>query len=169
MKDAGYENGLTLRLLGESTINFQTVAEQLSAMLAEIGITLDISLMDYAAQNAVLYSGDDNAFDLYLSFSQCSDESISYIDNPMLFGLSKWASSSDGSGPGFQSILSEIRVTPDQTTRAQLYRDVQTYFFEKGLYWLPLNETQNYVGCSSDLTGFRFNGSLIYFEGVYFK
>jgi glutathione transport system substrate-binding protein len=169
MKEAGYENGLELRILAESTINFQLVTEQLAAMLEEIGITLKPELTDYATQNAKLHSEDLGGYDLYLSFSQACDESVATLDNPMLFGMSHPELSADGSGEGLQKIWNEIRVTPDIEKRAELYVDAQKYFFEKGLYWLPLNENQSYVGVNKDLTGFRFNGSLIYFEDVYYK
>jgi peptide/nickel transport system substrate-binding protein len=169
MEEAGYGDGLTLRILAESTINFQLVTEQLAAQLGEIGITLEPELTDYATQNAKLHSEDLSGYDLYLSFSQACDESVATIDNPMLYGMSHPELSADGSGAEIQAIWDEIRVTPDITKRAGLYQDAQKYFFEKGLYWLPLNETQNYVGVSKDLTGFRFNGSLIYFEDVYWQ
>jgi peptide/nickel transport system substrate-binding protein len=169
MKEAGYEDGLTLRILAESTINFQLVTEQLAAMLSEIGITLDAELTDYATQNAKLYSGDVKGYDLYLSFSQACDESVATLDNAMLFGLTHPELSADGSYAGLQAIWDEIRITPDITKRTQLYKDAQAYFFENGLYWLPLNETQAYVGINKDLTGLRFNGSLVYFEDAYYR
>ncbi|MDR2487630.1 MAG: ABC transporter substrate-binding protein [Clostridiales Family XIII bacterium] len=169
MKDAGYEGGLTLRLLAESTTNFQLVSEQLSAMLAEIGITLDITLTDYATENSIMYGGDDQAYDLFLFFCLTSDESIAYIDNPMLFGASRWNDSADGSGADFSEIMKQIRSTPDIDARAQLYKDMQAYFFEKGLYWLPLTNAQTYIGCSADLTGFGLRGQLLDFKNVYFK
>lgn len=169
MKEAGYEDGLTLRILAESTINFTHVTEQLSAMLAEIGITLEPELTDYATQNAKLHSEDLSGYDLYLSFSQACDEAVATVDNPMLYGMSHPELSADGSGKEYQAFWDEIRVTPDIEKRSDLYKQVQQYFFEKGKYWLPLNETQSYVGVNKDLTGFRFNGSLIHFEDVYFK
>jgi peptide/nickel transport system substrate-binding protein len=169
LKEAGYENGLTLRLLAESTTNYQLVSEQLSAMLAEVGITLDITLTDYASQNAIMYGGDDKAYDLFLSNSMTSDEEISYIDNPMLYGSCRWLNASDGSGQGFQDILNSIRTTPDIDARTQLYKDMQAYFFEKGLYWIPLNIAQNYIGCDASLTGFDLRGHLIDFNKVYYK
>jgi ABC-type transport system substrate-binding protein len=169
LADAGYENGLTLRLLAESTTNYQLVSEQLSAMLAEVGINLDITLTDYASQNAVMYGGDDTAYDLFLSNSMTSDEEISYIDNPMLYGACRWLNASDGSGQGFQDILNNIRVTPDIQAREQLYKDMQAYFFSDGLYWLPLNIAQNYIGCDASLTGFDLRGHLIDFNKVYYK
>jgi len=167
MAQAGYGDGLTLRILAESTTNFQLVTEQLASMLSQIGITLQPELTDYATQNAKLQ--DQSAYDLYLSFSQACDESVATIDNPMLFGMTHWDLSSDGSGAGFQAIWDQIRVTPDLTQRAALYKQAQEYFFDKGLYWLPLNENQSYVGVNKDLTGLRFNGSLIHFEGAYFR
>jgi len=169
MEEAGYGDGLTLRLLGESTENYKLVSEQLAAMLGEIGITLEIELTDYATQNSILGGGDTGAYDLYLSFSQACDESVATLDNPMLFGMSHPELSADGSAEGLQAIWDEIRVTPDITEREALYVDAQKYFFEKGLYWMPLNETQNYVATKDNLTGLRFNGSLIYFEDAYFK
>jgi ABC-type transport system substrate-binding protein len=169
LADAGYADGLTLRLLAEATTNYQLVSEQLSAMLAEVGITLDITLTDYASQNAIMYGGDDAAYDLFLSNSMTSDEEISYIDNPMLYGACRWLNASDGSGQGFQDILNNIRSTPDLEARTQLYRDMQSYFFEKGLYWIPLNIAQNYIGCDASLTGFDLRGHLIDFNKVYYK
>jgi glutathione transport system substrate-binding protein len=169
LKEAGYENGLTLRILAESTINFQLVTEQLAAMLAEVGITLKPELTDYATQNAILYGNDLGAYDLYLSFSQVAGESVETLDNPTLFGKTHPEKSADGSGAEWQAMWTELRATPEIEKRADMYKNIQKYFFEKGLYWLPLNETQNYVGVTPGLTGMRFDGSLIYFDQAYFK
>jgi peptide/nickel transport system substrate-binding protein len=169
LSDAGYGDGLTLRLLAEKTINYENVSNQLSSMLEAVGIKLDIQLMDYASQNAIMYGNDTKAYDLFLSNSMTSDEEISYIDNPMLYGACHWLDASDGSGQGFQDILQSIRTTPDITERTQRYVDMQTYFFDKGAYWIPLNIAQNYVACNADLTGFDLRGHLIDFNEVYYK
>ncbi len=167
MEDAGYGDGLTLKLQAESTTNNQLVCEQLSAMLGEIGITLDITLSDYATHTSVLYGTDD--YELFLNYSEATADSIIYIDNTMLFGLSKPEGSSDGSGVGWAELCAEIRSTADTAKRAELYLELQDYFFEKGCYWIPMNETQNYVACTTELTGFEPKGSLLDFHGVYFK
>jgi peptide/nickel transport system substrate-binding protein len=169
MEDAGYGDGLTLRVLAESTINFQLVVEQLSAQLGEIGITLKPELTDYASVSAKIFSGDTTAYDLYMQVVEDCADSIATIDNPMLFGASHPELSSDGSGAAYREICDAIRATADISERASLYEDMQTYFFDKGLYWLPLAASQTYVGISKDLTGLRFNGFLVYFEEAYFK
>jgi len=169
MKEAGYENGLTLKMIGETTTNYQLVAEQLSAMLAEIGITVEINLSDYATANSIMYGGDDSAWDILIFNNLTSDEAISYLDNPMLYGSCKWEKASDGSGAGFQEILNNIRNTADYEAREQLYKDLQAYFFEDGLYWIPLNTAQTYVAVSKDLTGLDRRGHLMAFDKAYFE
>jgi len=169
MADAGYGNGLTLRLLAESTINFQLVAEQLSSQLAEIGITLEPTLTDYATQQSTIFSGDTSGYDMYLAVAKASGEAVSTVDNPMLFGASHPELSSDGSGTQFADLWGKVRSTADITQRAQAYKDVQAYFFEKGLYWLPLAVSQTYIGLDQNLTGVRFVGFQGFFDQAYYR
>jgi peptide/nickel transport system substrate-binding protein len=169
MKEAGYESGLTIRLLAESTINFQLVTEQLAAQLGEIGITLEPTLTDYATMQSILFSGDSSGYDLFLQICQDSDDAISTLDNPMLFGASHPELSADGSNTGWKALWDQIRLTPDIEGRIKLYNEVNTYFIEKGLYWVPLAVGQTYVAMNKDLTGFRRNGFMLYFEDAYFR
>ncbi len=169
MKEAGYEKGLTLRIVGESTINFQLVTEQLSSQLSQIGITLQPQLADYATVSSIIFSGDITGYDLYLQCTQDSDDAISTIDNPMLFGASHPELSSDKSGEGWYALMGKIRGATDINERVKLYREANTYFVEKGLYWIPLAVSQTYVAMDDDLTGVRRNGFLLCFEDAYFR
>ncbi|MDR1028485.1 MAG: ABC transporter substrate-binding protein [Clostridiales Family XIII bacterium] len=167
LDDAGYGDGLTLRILAESTINFQLVTELLSAQLEQIGITLDAELTDYATMNAKMFGEDATAYDMTLFLCQDSDDAISTLDNPMLFGATHPELSE--AGDGWYALWDEIRATPDTDERIKLYEDVQTYFAEEGLFWVPLAVGQTYVAFDKDLTGFRRNGFMLYFEGAYFR
>lgn len=169
MKQAGYGDGVTIRILAESTINFQLVTEQLSSQLGEIGITLEPTLTDYATMQSLLFSKDTTGFDLFLQLCQVSDDAISTLDNPMLFGATHPELSADGSFTGWKAIWDQMRATTDITQRAKDYQEVNTYFVEKGLYWAPLAVGQTYVAMNKDLTGFRRNGFMLYFEDTYFK
>jgi len=169
MSQAGYGDGLTLRILAESTINFQLVTEQLTSQLAEIGITLQPTLTDAATQNAMIFSGDTTGYDLFLSVAQDANDSISFIDNPMLFGASHPELSADGSGAGFEAIWNQIRQTPDVSQRAPLYKQANDYFIQNGLYWIPMCVAQTYVGVNKDLTGIFRNGINGFFAQAYFR
>jgi ABC-type transport system substrate-binding protein len=169
MEEAGYGDGLTLRLLAESTINFQLVTEQLSAQLGEIGITLEPQLTDSATEGSMLFSGDTSLYDMYLYVSQCANDAVSFLDNPMLFGASHPELSADGSGDGWRALWDQVRSEPSIDKRIELYKEVQTYFFEEGLYWLPLAVSQTYVGVNKDLTGMQRGGIMIYFDQAYYR
>jgi peptide/nickel transport system substrate-binding protein len=167
LKDAGYENGLTLRILAESTINFQLVTELLSAQLEQIGITLEAELTDYATMNSKMFGEDVTAYDLTLFLCQDSDDAISTIDNPMLFGATHPELSD--AGAGWSAIFDKIRATPDINERIEVYKELQTYFAEEGLFWVPVAVGQTYVAFNKDLTGLRRNGFMLYFEDAYFR
>ena len=169
LADAGYADGLTLKLIAESTINFQLVTEQLAAQLEQIGITLDPQLADYATTNSIMFSSDVSGYDMFLFVCQTSDDGISTIDNPMLYGATHPELSGDGAGAGLMDLYGKIRSTPDLTERGQLYRDLNKYFFESGQFWVPLCVSQTYVAFDKDLTGLRRNGFMIYFEDTYFR
>ena len=169
MADAGYGGGLTLRLLAESTINFQLVTEQLALQLGEIGITLQPELTDYATMGAKLFSDDVSGYDLYLQLCQVSDDGVSTLDNPQLFRATHPELSSDGSNAGWSAIWDKIRATPVGSEREAIYQEANAYFIEKGQYWVPLLVSQTYVAMNPDLTGVRRNGFLFYFEDAYFK
>ena len=169
MKEAGYDGGLTLRVSAESTINFQLVTEQLAAMLGEIGITLDVRLVDYATLANTVFTEDTSSYDMYLYVCQVSDDAVQTIDNPMLFGASHPELSADGSGDGLMALWGQVRGEPDIDKRVKLYRDINTYFAEKGLYWVPIAVSQTYVGLNKDLTGMRRVNFHLFYEGTYFR
>jgi len=169
MAEAGYEDGLTLRLIAESTINFQLVTEQLVAQLEEIGITLETQLADYATTNSIMFSDDVSGYDLFLFVCQTSDDGISTIDNPMLYGATHPELSADGSGDEWAAMFGQIRAAKNIEERIQLYRDLDAFFWEKGQYWAPLAVSQTYVAMDKDLTGLRRNGFMIYFEDAYYR
>ena len=169
MAEAGYDGGLTLRVTAESTINFQLVTEQLAAMLGEIGITLDVQLVDYATLANTVFTPDTSSYDMYLYVTQVSDDAVQTIDNPMLFGASHPELSADGSGDGWGALWGQIRGEPDISKRVDLYREVNSYFVEKGLYWVPIAVSQTYVGLNKDFTGAYRIAFILYFEGSYFR
>ena len=169
LADAGYGNGLTLRILAESTINFQLVVEQLAAQLGEIGITLEPTLTDNATLSTILFGADTGAYDLYLYVAKAAGEAVSTLDNPMLFGASHPELSADGSGVEYAALWDKVRTTPDNAQRAEAYKDVQAFFFEKGLYWLPLAVSQTYIGLNKDLTGINILGFQGFFESCYYR
>ena len=170
LADAGYGDGLTLRIVAQSTPEFQLAVEVLTNQLAAVGITLQPSLMDYAAEQSVVFSNDTSGYDLYLKSNSNKADSIAVIDNPMLTGATHWELSSDGSGAGFNAIFDQIRATLDINDRAKLYGDLQTYFFQSGLYWLPLAIPQTYIGMSKDLTGLTpYNAFQLNFDQAYFR
>ena len=169
MAEAGYADGLTLRVTAESTINFQLVCEQLAAMLGEIGITLDVRLVDYATLANTVFTDDTSSYDMYLYVCQDCDDSVFTIDNPMLFGASHPELSSDGSGAGWIALADQIRAEQDINKRGELYRQWNTYFVENGLYWVPVAVSQTYVGLNKDFTGAYRISFHLFFEGSYFR
>ena len=169
MKEAGYGNGLTLRVLSEASPNFQLTVEQLAAQLSEIGITLQPELTDFGSVMAKITNPDVSGYDFYLHVAQVSDDGVATLDNPMLYGASHPELSADGSGVGMKELWNKVRSTPGVENRASVYREAHNYFFEKGLYWLPIAVNQSYTGLQPNLTGIRRNGFLLYYEGAYFK
>ena len=116
-----------------------------------------------------MFSSDVSGYDLFLFVCQTSDDGISTIDNPMLYGATHPELSADGAGDGLMELYGKIRSTPDLTERGKLYQDLNTYFFESGQFWVPLCVSQTYVAMDKDLTGLRRNGFMIYFEDSYFR
>jgi hypothetical protein len=116
-----------------------------------------------------MFSDDISGYDMFLFVCQTSDDGISTIDNPMLYGATHPELAGDGSGAGWADIFAQIRAAKNIEERIQLYRDLNTYFFEKGQYWVPLAVSQTYVAMDKDLTGLRRNGFMLYFEDSYFR
>ena len=169
MADAGYGDGLNLRILAQSTNDYQLMVEMLSAQLSQIGITLTPTLGDYATVSGIIFSGDTSGYDIFLQSVEVAGDGIGTIDNPMLFGASHPELSSDGSGDALNAIYRQIETTTDLAQRTQYYKDLQAFFFEKGLYWVPMSICQTYVGLTKDLTGLRPRSFQIYFNQAYFK
>jgi len=110
-----------------------------------------------------------SGYDLFLFVCQTSDDGISTIDNPMLYGATHPELSADGSGDEWAAMFGQIRAAKNIEERIQLYRDLDAFFWEKGQYWAPLAVSQTYVAMDKDLTGLRRNGFMIYFEDAYYR
>ena len=166
LNEAGYGNGLTLRLTAQSTPDNQLMSEQIYSMLAPVGITVDIQLFDFGTFITMLMSGD---YDMNLMRCLFGGEAIEFLTNPNIFGSTNFASLSDGSGIRYDELCMQILTQTDVNVRRELYSQLQREFMTDMLFWYPGFVRQTFGASINTLTGWTFDDILPDMLEAYFR
>ena len=147
LAEAGYPDGFTTTLLSNGG---QTTAEMIQAYLAEIGITVELNVVDFANWLDALLAGRQ---DMYLGgWTTPSADAAE--------GISVFHSANFGSG-GNRSFYSNPEIDPlieqaerelDETKRAELYKQIQEMLAEEAVY-VHTNVGQMYVATNPSVQG----------------
>ncbi len=169
LAEAGYGDGLTLKLVVDSTAERQLAAEQIYNMLQPVGINVEIQQMDFATVTSVLNNTND--YDLYIRGIGVNGGGEGYwvLINPGLYGLTHFESDA---GPGYEkwsSVLDSIASETDINKRVELYKEVQEVFYEDGVYFVPLCFPNTYGACASNFVGWSFLNCKLNVLNAYFE
>ena len=121
LAEAGYPNGFTTNIVtrGFYMVDLIEVAQ---AYLAEIGVTLEINAMEYAAGNAFLYGRQHDQMYWFRSSIACDPLScLTYWHTPVTWN---WGDISD---PIFDKYCEDIKLETDVTKRKQLIKEANVY------------------------------------------
>ncbi len=132
LTEAGYSDGITIRLVCDSNTYRRAMAEALPSMMSEAGITIEVEFMESAAYNTWKLESDGSDFDVFLS-------NMGQLNEPAS-AMSTFLSSSnspDGGGSGMfryagtevsdeiDSLLNAAVAETDEAARADIYIQLQ--------------------------------------------
>ncbi|MDO4492457.1 MAG: ABC transporter substrate-binding protein [Clostridia bacterium] len=168
LKEAGYENGLALRVLVDETPARVLMAEQLYNMLAEVGITLTIDKHDMATTNDIV-SNQKDQYDLYIrgAYNNTGDI-VTFLATSMGFTAIN-VSADPENGPRYTDYLERISSEMDMETRAGIYKDFQKDFLENMMYWQPGAQMKIFAAFNSALKGVEMPGEYWIWNNAYFE
>lgn len=167
LAQAGYANGLSLRLLVDETPSRQLMAEQLYNMFAEVGITLEIQKYDLATTNDIVANSDD--YDLYIRGAyNNSGDIVTFLATSMGFTAIN-VEADTVKGPEYTDYLDRISKEMDTAARAQLYKDFQQAFIDDMMYWIPGVQMTIYAAFDSNLADVEMPGEYWVWNNAYFK
>ncbi len=132
LAEAGYPDGITIRLICDSNAARRAMAEALPAMMSEAGITLEVEFMESAAYNTWKLESDGSDFDVFLS-------NMGQLNEPASAMSAFLASSNspDGGGNGMfryagtevsdeiDSLLNAAVAETEEAARADIYIQLQ--------------------------------------------
>ena len=167
LAEAGYSDGLTLRVLVDDTPARQLMAEQLYNMLAKVGITLDIQKYDQATTNDIVANSDD--YDLYIRGAyNNSGDIVTFLATSMGFTAVNAASDAEY-GQEYLDLLAAIQTELDTEKRVELYKQLQDEFMNNMMYWMPGVQMTIYAVKDQNLEGIEMPGEYWVWNNAYFK
>lgn len=154
LAEAGYADGLTLKyFLYDNAVN-TAVAEVLQNMWKEIGITLDLQVVDVATFTSYNNNGEITMAHMSTT-AAIPDPSAALVIWPTSRTISLRHNDTK-----VDEYLESAKATYDETERAAIYGELQEYLYSK-TYAIPVAYSQAAYGASSKITNFPFYANLV--------
>ncbi|MBR1566226.1 MAG: hypothetical protein IJ649_05635, partial [Oscillospiraceae bacterium] len=147
LAEAGYPDGLTLKLSVNEDTTFNFIAEIVQGMWAEIGVTAEIEQMEQAT-----YLERSNAGEVQVSIAS-SNAVSGDPDNAMMIWRTTAVNAIQACDPVIDEYLNKGGVEFDDAARAEVYREVQQYLWDKN-YGVPLCFPNVTYGIDAGIEGF---------------
>ena len=159
LKEAGYGDGLTLRMINNSNAVFGSIAEVLQNQLAQVGITLDIKTYDSATAADMQENGND--YDILINMVNINGDPIvsplgTHYDptKGIMGGRNKSKNANDPDTAVVNDLILQLKQTFDTDARYQIIQDIMKEMmeycwyipvFETGVYALEVSNLENYM------------------------
>ncbi|MCD8123864.1 MAG: ABC transporter substrate-binding protein [Lachnospiraceae bacterium] len=168
LAEAGYGDGLELRILTDGTAVRVAMAEQLQNMYAEVGITLTIDEADFATASDILMN-QPSEYDLYIRGAGLAQgDCISYIDNET--GISGLCHFEEADAyERYVEVLDKLNAAVETDERIAAYQELQTACMEEFMFWIPLFTPQVHTVYTSDLKGIGVHDGRLQLFTAYFE
>lgn len=158
LKEAGYETvggklvkagqPLKFSIITSSTYGWPQSAQVVQSMLKELGIEVEIELVEHTTLLAKGREGAHQA--IFLGYTYTSADILnSYLNSANIGTGYNWAHYAD---PEIDSRLALTRGTSDNALRLETYAELQRMVLDLGL-WLPLWINDNYIALQPRVAG----------------
>jgi peptide/nickel transport system substrate-binding protein len=150
LSEAGYGDGLEVTLTTQETSYISSLAIVLKEQLADAGVTVNIQLVP-----ADVYYGGESLWlkaDFAITDWGSRPSPQTYLDLAYTCDA-KW-NESHYCDPELDKLAAKSRVETDREKRAEIFKDIQRHFMEKGPLIVPYFQN-NYFVASSKLKGIK--------------
>jgi peptide/nickel transport system substrate-binding protein len=155
LSEAGYPNGLKLTLTSDENQERLDVAEMVQAQLAEIGVNLEVITLERGKFIDDVIAGNLQMFALGWTANTGDPDYALYASfHTSMFG--EGGNMSFYSNPRVDELLTEGRVSTDDETRMEAYREAQKIIWEEVpcVFYIHPQEITAY---SANLKGFNIS------------
>ncbi|MFI3257749.1 MAG: glutathione ABC transporter substrate-binding protein [Spirochaetales bacterium] len=157
MIEAGYQNGFTTTIWTNDNQQRIDIAEIAQAQLAEIGITVEIEILEWAAYLERTALGDHEMFILgWVTVTGDPDYGLYATFHSNSFGSA--GNRTFYANARVDELLDRARVSGDPTVREEAYKEVQEIIFDEAP-WIFTWEGEDLNGAQSYIEGFVNNPS----------
>jgi len=136
LAEAGYKNGLTIKGNMQNTATYQNLAEAIKAMLAKVGITWKVELLDPAAMNEKMrkvdYDFGQGGWE-YIYDPDLTASGLYHPDGGFNYGRSN--------NPKAIALIEKGRQEVDGAKRTKIYRELEKVLYdnyEDAWLWHPI-------------------------------
>ncbi|WP_434310629.1 ABC transporter substrate-binding protein [Hominifimenecus sp. rT4P-3] len=171
LAEAGYADGLTVKMVCASTSAFKGISEMMLSQLAEVGITLQIEYADNATANSLTQDSSD--FDIAIRQAGFTEEPHG--------GLAKYVMSTKGTNGGtnlsktagipeaeaIDALMDQIISITDKGERKAAYAAVQEAYYDQA-YGYAVHENVDIYCMASSLKGVVRTSGYLNFQYCYF-
>ena len=167
LTEAGYPDGFSCQLWVNGDVRTRS-AQMVQAQLAEIGITVDISTMEWGAFLDALNAGEHEMFILGWSNSSFDADSSTY----QLFHSANHGATGNRafySNPEVDTLIEQAQKESDNAKRMELYKEIQQKINDDAP-WVCLFYGTTCTGIRADLKGFVLHpSSANHYENLYYE
>lgn len=149
MKEAGYPNGLEITMQVNQSDRNKAVAEAAQAQLAELGIKMNIKIVDWGLHLDMLDRGECDMYRMGWVVDYLDPDNFLYVNlsskNPGIKGNYSFYENAE-----VDKLLDQARVVTDQKKRIEMYQKAETIIVDEApwmflLYYGNWVATQKYV------------------------
>lgn len=152
MAEAGYADGLNITMKTNQSSQYSKPTEIIQAQLAEIGINVNIELMERAAYLESTQTDCDYEMTFYVITNNISD--------PDYICTRRFHTSMEGGGnnftlhriEGLDALIDEARGEKDKDKRQALYDEINEKIYENAVI-MPLYQGMTFIAYNSELNG----------------
>ena len=161
LAEAGFENGLQLKLAAENSTEYSRLAEVLQSQLKDVGIEVELQLYDSSSYTAMLKAGEQELFLRLYSWPNADILDWFLLSSQMPYpNHSRWNDSVT------DELIKAAASAPTWEERAVGYHEVQKHLIEEAV-WAPIYIPEKLMAVRNEVTGLKFHPWLpMYNDGV---
>lgn len=168
LAEAGYSDGVTIDFYCQNTAMFQALADVMTGMCQEVGITLNVIMSDFATMSGYMGTGENPGIYTLRQYANGDP----YILLNYFFGedMFLYASSGFNTDEKIQDVYKlrkEALQLVDQSERNNVYHKIMQIVYDR-VYYDSLIEYADQVAYGEKLKGFWMAGPVYHYEDCYF-
>lgn len=149
MAEAGYPDGFEVELWTADTTAWMQLAEMMQNAWAEIGITVNVTVMDIGSLWAGIEAGEH---EMYIARASCSGDEANWWRTWLYSGLTYYDNTSQYNNPRYDELMDAAKASVDTAFRQQCYAEVQS-IVRDDLPWITCACPMMMYGIRSTLHG----------------